>query len=372
MMAFLVILFIWLITKSVKKSNAEAKKLVEKQAAETIRLNELGRKAAESANVFLARPESQIVLDKLEKEKSMGFAERSELIAARYESAVRAEYHNYRGLDEAMCRCVVEVAKECGLPLLLDWRKRHMSFQDFIRHNKLTGEFLIFAESVEKRMRVQQRTLQEFRQKKRQEKTKAQVEQVMAVNQDLIDKFMKIAERKVSMLDEYGEENWDALKTETRVLLNKLNKSGMGGNDYSVEVELVRRFKEYHEAQKTRRTPATSLNELSGVEFETHVGRLLKSSGYEVVGTPATGDQGADLIAKRNNKTIIIQAKRYQGTVGNKAVQEVIAALAYYGGDEGWVVTNSTFTPSAVELAQKGSVRLIDGSSLSNFSEVIE
>jgi Restriction endonuclease len=66
---------------------------------------------------------------------------------------------------------------------------------------------------------------------------------------------------------------------------------------------------------------------------------------------PATGDQGADLIAKKNGRTIIIQAKCYQGTVGNKAVQEVISALAYYGGDEGWVVTNSFFTPSAKALA---------------------
>jgi len=70
-----------------------------------------------------------------------------------------------------------------------------------------------------------------------------------------------------------------------------------------------------------------------------------------------------DLIAKKNGRTYIIQAKRYQGTVGNKAVQEVIAAVSYYNGDEGWVVTNSTFTPSAVALAQ-GRVRLVDGTSL--------
>ncbi len=69
--------------------------------------------------------------------------------------------------------------------------------------------------------------------------------------------------------------------------------------------------------------------------------------------------QGADLIAKKDGKTIIIQAKRYQGAVGNKAVQEVISALAYFGGDEGWVVTNSSFTRSARSLAKKANIRLV-------------
>jgi restriction system protein len=53
-------------------------------------------------------------------------------------------------------------------------------------------------------------------------------------------------------------------------------------------------------------------------------------------------------------------------TVGNKAMQEVISALAYYGGDEGWVVNNSFFTPSAEALAQKSNVKLIDDHHLKN------
>ena len=95
------------------------------------------------------------------------------------------------------------------------------------------------------------------------------------------------------------------------------------------------------------------------------VGRLLTELGYDVRGTPATGDQGADLIAKKNGKTVIIQAKRYRGTVSNKAVQEVISAVTYYGGDEGWVVTTAlSFTASAKALAQKSQVRLVDGKML--------
>jgi hypothetical protein len=67
--------------------------------------------------------------------------------------------------------------------------------------------------------------------------------------------------------------------------------------------------------------PSYNFDTLSGVEFETWVRRLLEENGFEVQGTPATRDQGADLIAKKNGKTIIVQAKRYRGAVGNKAVQ---------------------------------------------------
>jgi restriction system protein len=57
-------------------------------------------------------------------------------------------------------------------------------------------------------------------------------------------------------------------------------------------------------------------------------------------------------------------AKCYQGSVGNKAMQEVISAVTYYGGDEGWVITNSFFTPSSKALARKSKVKLIDGEHL--------
>jgi len=75
-------------------------------------------------------------------------------------------------------------------------------------------------------------------------------------------------------------------------------------------------------------------------------------------------DHAAHLIAVKGAITIIVQAKLHQGPVGNKAVQEVIGAVTFYGGDEGWVVTNSTFTTSAKALAQKAGIRLVDGRAL--------
>lgn len=64
-------------------------------------------------------------------------------------------------------------------------------------------------------------------------------------------------------------------------------------------------------------------------------------------------------------RKIVIQAKRYKCPVGNHAVQEVVAAIRFYRGAEGMVVTNSTFTSSARALAEKNDVTLIDGTKLS-------
>jgi restriction system protein len=92
--------------------------------------------------------------------------------------------------------------------------------------------------------------------------------------------------------------------------------------------------------------------------------KYCKEDGYEVSGTPVTGDQGADLIIKKSGRTIAVQAKGYKGAVGNTAVQEIAGALRFYGADEGWVVTNSAFTASARELAHANGIQLIDGAEL--------
>lgn len=67
---------------------------------------------------------------------------------------------------------------------------------------------------------------------------------------------------------------------------------------------------------------------------------------------------------------IAIQAKRYErNSVGNGAVQEVVAALKVYNCCEGWVITNAEFTPAAKALAASNGVRLLDGNDLLHIEE---
>ena len=207
----------------------------------------------------------------------------------------------------------------------------------------------------------------------------------------IINKFFEIAERKVSILDDYGDERWDVLPREISACLLKistaegrplsyqdlrtLRKYGHGlslpENYRSLATRLEAAFREYHAASRSD-MPDQRLKDLSGSEFEVHVAHVLKANGYDVRGTPVTGDQGADLIASKAGKTVVVQAKCYNGAVGNKAVQEVVAAINFYDASEGWVITNSVFTPAAKALAQKNNVRLVDGSELARLEKAMQ
>lgn len=60
----------------------------------------------------------------------------------------------------------------------------------------------------------------------------------------------------------------------------------------------------------------------------------------------------------------MIQAKRYQGSVGVHAVQEVLGGKAHHGAARALVITNSTFTPNALTLAAQSGVELWDRTQL--------
>ncbi|MGE7635617.1 restriction endonuclease [Bacillus paramycoides] len=110
---------------------------------------------------------------------------------------------------------------------------------------------------------------------------------------------------------------------------------------------------------------------LSGEEFERYLAELLNNLGFRTELTKGSGDQGVDILAFKQNKKYVIQAKRYNRTVGTKAVQEVVAGKAFYNADESWVITNSTYTKGAIDLAQKTDTKLWDRDKLKNMMKAI-
>ena len=99
---------------------------------------------------------------------------------------------------------------------------------------------------------------------------------------------------------------------------------------------------------------------MDGWDYEQFVANRLGKEGYRNVRvTSGSGDFGADIIAyDRKNRKCCIQCKLYKSPVGVKAVQEIIAAREYYDGDVAMVITSSTFTNAALELAQSTGVVL--------------
>lgn len=99
---------------------------------------------------------------------------------------------------------------------------------------------------------------------------------------------------------------------------------------------------------------------MNGQEFEDFIALIFSRMGYQTEVTKASGDQGIDVIAMKDDKKIGIQAKCYSSTVGNSAVQEVVAGKAFYKLDKVIVATNNFFTDSALQLAQANGVVLWD------------
>jgi restriction system protein len=78
-----------------------------------------------------------------------------------------------------------------------------------------------------------------------------------------------------------------------------------------------------------------------------------------------------DIIAKKDHVRIVAQCKFYTTPVGNKAVQEVVAARIHEGADRGVAVTNSSFTRSANQLASTTGTILIQHEEIPDLMEKI-
>ena len=118
---------------------------------------------------------------------------------------------------------------------------------------------------------------------------------------------------------------------------------------------LRRRLKEYELAR---------IDQMTGREFEECCADIYRGLGLVVELTQQSRDQGADLILEGGGVRTVVQTKRQAGPVGNWAVQEVHAARQFYSATHAIVITNSTYTPQAKELAKATSVELLDRSDL--------
>ena len=100
---------------------------------------------------------------------------------------------------------------------------------------------------------------------------------------------------------------------------------------------------------------------MDGHDFEFFCAELLRKNGFSDISvTPGSGDQGVDVLAVKGGVRYAVQCKNYSSPLGNTPVQEVTAGKQFYKCHVGVVMTNSTFTPGAVALANATGVLLWD------------
>lgn len=100
---------------------------------------------------------------------------------------------------------------------------------------------------------------------------------------------------------------------------------------------------------------------IDGRNFEIYCADLLAANGFSAIETTKTsGDQGVDILADKDGIKYGIQCKLYSKPVGNSAVQQINAGIAFYNCQKGVVLTNNYFTESARELADVLGIALWD------------
>lgn len=132
--------------------------------------------------------------------------------------------------------------------------------------------------------------------------------------------------------------------------------------------ESIRAGRERLERQKllARRTEAklARLDALTGADFEEFVADLFEALGFEVQQSGGTGDEGADLLVRRNGLSGIVQCK-YQkngkGVIGSPELQKFLGAIRHFSVHKGFFVTTRTFSLSAERFASEHPIELIDG-----------
>lgn len=117
----------------------------------------------------------------------------------------------------------------------------------------------------------------------------------------------------------------------------------------------------------------SEVDTMSGTEFEEWCKKLLENLGWtEVELTKATGDQGVDITAVKDEVPYAFQCKCWASDLGNTPVQEIYAGLRFYHRNVGVVITNRYFTQGAKDLAAACDILLWDRDRLKRMIEQVK
>ncbi len=206
----------------------------------------------------------------------------------------------------------------------------------------------------------QDREIQEERRATQEREHLAQEKKIAKEVSKHIDVLVR-KRKQLLRVDDYGSVQDIEWKKEISKFFNSAVKelpgseSHLSGDDVVFLIDnLVK------DEQEARNGESDSFDvSMTGLEYEHWVSEQLQELGWITRVTKGSGDQGVDVIAEKEGKTVVIQCKKYSSPVGNKSVQEAHAGKGYIDADAAVVVTNASFTRSAHEIAQSLGVQLL-------------
>lgn len=180
--------------------------------------------------------------------------------------------------------------------------------------------------------------------------------------------ILLIKRRSGVFKDEYGFQDDSKWQSDFRRFANKVNVNQVE----VIELGLTYVNEKYN-ANDALPDKVEFRADMDGIEYEHYCANILNNLGWETHVLKASGDQGVDIIATKESRKYAIQCKRYSKPVGNKAIQEVIAGKIFYNIDSAIVVSNSSFTKSAQQLASATGVILLHHEQLFNLKpDIVE
>ena len=137
------------------------------------------------------------------------------------------------------------------------------------------------------------------------------------------------------------------------------------------EAEIIRRRREEAEEAQQRRNYDHWMS-LSGIEFERQLGILYRQRGYRVESTTTSGDEGIDLILRKNGKTTVVQCKSHQKPVGPAIARELFGSMVAFRADDAILACTGGFTRGVKEFVRGKPITLISASELARMGSSVD
>ena len=157
----------------------------------------------------------------------------------------------------------------------------------------------------------------------------------------------------------------------------QLRRGSLGGSKiisqikrYEEEIELYRMMLEedarmQKEAEKLRQRKLHDFwMSLSGTEFERELATLYRQLGYDVQFTPTSGDEGVDLILRKDGKKTVVQCKSHKYPVGPATARELYGSLMHFEADSAILACTGGFTSGVHAFVREKAIELISASEL--------
>lgn len=174
--------------------------------------------------------------------------------------------------------------------------------------------------------------------------------------------------RKSYVVNEYGTVELDDRDKEIARYLRSVKL-------YSkAEAIGYRRVYGYIKTWATREVKKTSINTPlpnNGIDFEYWVADRFNERNWSAQVTQGSGDQGVDVVVNIGALRVAVQCKLYTGSVGNKAVQEVLAGMSFFDLDKGVIISTGKYTKSAHALAEKNNILLLAPEDIPYLSDLL-